>query len=110
MFERSGAQRMHCDGSMPMPLGATDIEPRMLPASSPMASLLGKFPPALPKKFDESMSQGWTTEVSIDAPAPALRMDSTLRAVMLQPFGLALHGAGSVRSSSARNPSEDWLP
>src|SRR5262245_8612934 len=47
MFEPSGIHSMHLPVPVPMPVGDTDFDRRMLPASSPGVSLVGKLPPAL---------------------------------------------------------------
>src|SRR5262245_9381286 len=96
MFEPSGTQSMHLP--VPMPVGATDFERRMLPLSSPGVSLVGKLPPALSYRSESSSDHAFITVVSTRMPLPVLPTDRTFRAVMLQPFGFALHGAPSLRS------------
>jgi hypothetical protein len=48
--------------------------------------------------------------VSTCMPRPLLPTDRRFRAVMLQPFGFALHGAPSLRSWSPMTPASTFVP
>src|SRR5258706_14658504 len=103
ILEPSGTQSMQA--FVPMPLGAIDVERRMLPESSPGVSLVGKLPPALSHRFEDWSDQLFMMLGSTFIPMPGLPVDRRFFAAMLQPSGLALQGAPSLRSWSPTTPA-----
>src|SRR5436853_2429586 len=108
MFEPSGTHTQQPPA--PMPVGCTDSDFWMLPASSPGVSPVGKLPPLLLQRFELVRFQLLRMLVSTCMPRPLLPTDRRFRAVMLQPFGFALHGAPSVRSWSPMTPASTFVP
>src|SRR6185369_10145292 len=104
MFDPSGTQSMHWPLPVPIALGATERDWRMLPASSPSVSAVGKLPPLLFQRLEDSSDQLFMTLVLTCMPMPPLPTDRRFFAKMLQPSGLALHGVPSARSSSPTTP------